>query len=56
MGEERSGTKERIDVSKAEYFRYEEGLCVQCMHIGSYDEEPETIRKMEEYGEGAGYR
>ena len=48
--------KKGIDVSKAEYFRYEEGLCVQCMHIGSYDEEPETIRKMEEYVKEAEYR
>mgnify|MGYP000600406333 CR=1 FL=1 len=57
MGEERSGTKERDRRFQGRsIFRYEEGLCVQCMHIGSYDEEPETIRKMEEYVKEAGYR
>lgn len=32
-----------------EFFCYEEGLCVQCMHVGPYDTEPETIRQMETY-------
>ncbi|MGX6443749.1 GyrI-like domain-containing protein [Neobacillus sp. K501] len=26
-----------------------EGLCVQCMHIGSYDDEPQTFFAMEEF-------
>lgn len=47
--------KKRLDASKAEFFTYEEGLCVQCMHIGSYDDEPETIAKMNEYAEQNGY-
>ncbi len=34
---------------------WQEGLCVQCMHIGSYDQESETIRKMEAYAAEEGY-
>ena len=32
-----------------------EGLCVQCMHIGSYNEEPETIQRMNEFAQNNGY-
>ena len=42
-------TKKRLDPSKAELITYAEGLCVQCMHTGSYDEEPATIAKMERF-------
>ena len=36
--------------------RYEdEGLCVQCMHVGSYDDEPATVARMHEYMETQGY-
>ncbi len=41
--------KKGLDVSKAEFKELKEGLCVQMMHIGSYDNEPETICKIEEY-------
>lgn len=41
--------KKKEDFSKVEFFRYSEGLCIQCMHIGSYDEEPGTIEKMNRY-------
>ncbi len=34
---------------------FEEGLCVQCMHVGTYDSEPETIRRMNEFLEQEGY-
>lgn len=47
--------KKQKDFSKAEYFLYEEGLCVQCMHIGSYDDEPATIQKMKAFLEEQGY-
>ena len=30
--------KKKQDFSKVEFFTYDEGLCVQCMHIGSYDD------------------
>lgn len=44
-----------LDFSKVEYFTYNEGLCVQCMHIGSYDDEPKTIKLMQEYIEENSY-
>lgn len=47
--------KKKEDFSKVEYFTYEEGMCVQCMHIGSYDEEPLTVEKMHAYMEEQGY-
>ena len=47
--------KKKSDFSKAEFFTYDEGLCVQCMHIGSYDDEPETVRLMNEYLDEQGY-
>ena len=35
--------------------RNDEGTCVQCMHIGPYDKEPETVAKMHEYIISEGY-
>lgn len=34
---------------------YEEGLCVQCMHIGAYDDEPATVDAMHRFMEEQGY-
>ena len=47
--------KKKQDFSKAEFFSYEEGLCVQCMHIGSYDDEPATVDAMHRFMEEQGY-
>ena len=47
--------KKGIDCSKAELLAMEEGLCVQAMHIGSYDEEPATVEKMNEFLSASGY-
>lgn len=47
--------KKQNDFSKVEFFPYQEGLCVQCMHIGSYDNEPATIEKMDQYAAENGY-
>lgn len=41
--------KKQLDCSAVEFFTYDEGLCVQVMHIGSYDSEPETIAQMTTY-------
>lgn len=41
--------KKKQDFSKVEFFRYEEGLVVQCLHLGSYDDEPATIAAMDQY-------
>ena len=47
--------KKKQDFSKVEFLSYDEGVCVQCMHIGSYDNEPETINLMHEYMIENGY-
>ena len=46
--------KKKTDFSKVEFFHYEEGRCVQCMHIGSFDSEPITIGKMKAFAEQQG--
>lgn len=48
-------TKKKTDFSKVEFFTYDEGLCVQCMHIGSYDDEPATVEAMHRFMEEQGY-
>ncbi|MCI8505515.1 MAG: transcriptional regulator [Lachnospiraceae bacterium] len=48
-------TKKGVDYSKVEFFTYEEGLCVQCMHVGPYDNEPETIALMDQFAKERGY-
>ena len=47
--------KKKTDFSKVEFLTYNEGLCVQCMHIGSYDNEPATVVAMHEYAKQNGY-
>lgn len=47
--------KKKQDFSKVEYFIYDEGLCVQCMHIGSYDSEPATVQLMEQFARAGGF-
>ena len=43
--------KKQQDFSRAEFLPWEEGLCVQCMHVGPYDEEPATIEAMRRFME-----
>jgi len=47
--------KKKKNYSKVEFLTYDEGLCVQCMHIGSYDNEPETVELMHQYMIENGY-
>ena len=47
--------KKREDFSCAEFLALEEGLCVQCMHLGPYDAEPATIELMHEFAAREGY-
>ena len=47
--------KKQQDFSRVEFFSWEEGLCVQCMHIGPYDAEPATVAAMNEYTRAQGY-
>jgi len=41
--------KKRIETKNAKYLKIKEGLCVQCMHIGSYDDETRTIDLIEKF-------
>lgn len=52
---EEASRKKKMDCSLAEYFTVKEGLCVQIMHIGSFDDEPSTVAIMDEYLEQHGY-
>lgn len=47
--------KKKIDCSSAEFLTVDEGLCVQIMHMGPFDEEPATVALMDEYLEKNGY-
>lgn len=47
--------KKKLDCSSAELMTIDEGLCVQIMHLGSFDNEPATIALMDEYLEKNGY-
>ena len=52
---EEAQRKKKMDCSKVEFLTIEEGLCVQIMHIGSYDDEPASIALMDAYLEQEGY-
>lgn len=47
--------KKKMDFSKVEFLTYDEGLCVQCMHIGPYEAEPATVAMMHSFMEEQGY-
>lgn len=47
--------KKKTDFSPAEFLTVKEGLCVQCMHTGPYDDEPATVALMDEYIAANGY-
>ena len=47
--------KKQTAFSKVEFFPYKEGLCVQCMHIGSYDKEPASLQLMNSFIQKEGY-
>ena len=52
---EEATEKKKQDFSRVEFLTYDEGLCVQCMHIGSYDDEPATVELMHKFAEDNGY-
>lgn len=47
--------KKKADFSMVEFFTYSEGLCVQCLHTGRYDDEPATIAAMHDFAAQNGY-
>ena len=52
---EEATKKKKQDFSRVEFLTYDEGICVQCMHNGSYDDEPATVELMHEYMKEDGY-
>lgn len=52
---EEATKKKKSDFSKVEFFTYDEGVCVQCMHIGPFDDEPQTVAAMHGYARLQGY-
>ena len=47
--------KKKLDCSSAELMTIDEGLCIQIMHLGPFDDEPATIALMDEYLDKNGY-
>jgi len=52
---EEAARKKKIDCSLAEFLTIKEGLCVQALHLGPFDDEPKTVAKMDEYLIKEGY-
>lgn len=52
---ESATAKKKMDLSPVEFFPYDEGLCVQCLHLGPYDAEPQTAAKMHDFMRRQGY-
>lgn len=52
---ETASEKKKLDCSSAEFLTVDEGLCVQIMHIGAFDDEPQTATLMDEYIAQNGY-
>lgn len=50
-----ASAKKKADFSDVEFFTYDEGLCVQCLHIGSYNSEPATVKLMHNFMAEKGY-
>ena len=53
---EEASRKKKMDCSSAEFLTVEEGLCVQILHIGAFDDEPATVAIMDAYLEDNGYQ
>lgn len=53
---EEAARKKKLDCSSAEFLTVHEGLCVQLMHLGSYDSEPASVALMDEYLKKHGYQ
>ena len=52
---ETAAKKKKLDCSGAEFLTVDEGLCVQIMHVGPFDNEPETVAAMDRYIAENGY-
>lgn len=52
---ETAAKKKKLDCSSAEFLTVEEGLCVQIMHLGAFDDEPATVALMDRFLAENGY-
>ncbi len=52
---ETASRKKGLDCSAAEFLTVDEGVCVQIMHLGSFDSEPESVAKMDAFIQEQGY-
>ena len=52
---EAASKKKKLDCSRAEFLTIDEGLCVQMMHLGPFDSEPESVARMDAYLKEQGY-
>lgn len=52
---EEASRKKKLDCSAAEFLTVDEGLCVQIMHIGAYDDEPRSVALMDNFIKENGY-
>lgn len=52
---EEAARKKKMDFSKVDFFSYKEGLCVQCLHIGPYDDETITVDLMHRFMDEQGF-
>lgn len=52
---ETAAAKKKLDCSPVQLVTIDEGLCVQCMHVGPYDSEPATVEAMHAYAAAQGY-
>ena len=47
--------KKKLECSSAEFLTIEEGLCVQMMHLGAFDDEPASVAVMDKFIQENGY-
>ena len=52
---ETAARKKKLDCSAAEFLTVEEGLCVQILHVGPFDDEPRSVARMDEFIRENGY-
>ena len=52
---EAATAKKKLDFSTVRLLDLDEGLCVQCMHVGPYDDEPATVAAMHGFAEAQGF-
>ena len=52
---ETAGKKKKLDCSSAEFLTVDEGLCVQILHLGPYDDEPASVARMDAFLAERGY-